>query len=80
MAASLKKAQKLRDLGVVRATYMQLLESNLKLTSFMEYLLKRGTQEKIPDLNAGVRLIFLSTHAFKSSNKYEYKRSTIKKT
>ena len=38
MTASLKKAQKLRDLGVVRATHMQLLESNLKISSFMEYL------------------------------------------
>ena len=75
----MKKAQKLRDLGVVRATHMQLLESNLKISSFMEYLLKRGTQEKIPDLNADVRLRFLSTHAFKSSNKYEHTRSMIKK-
>ena len=33
MTASLEKAQKLRDLGIVRATYMQLLESNLKILS-----------------------------------------------
>ena len=42
MAASLKKAQKLRDLSVIRAAHMQLLESNLKITSFMEYLLNKN--------------------------------------